>query len=80
MYITLVKQILECTHERQVDITVYNGTNYNTVSEDVLDGIVRTKVKGMTIALDGASQETYCMYRRNGNFETLIDNIHKINN
>lgn len=75
-----MKEILEYAYEKQVDITVYNGTNFNTVSEEVLDAIVRTKVKGMTIALDGASQETYCIYRRNGNFDTVIDNIRKINN
>lgn len=75
-----IKEILECAYERQVDITVYNGTNFNTVSEEVLDAIVRTKVKGMTISLDGASQETYSIYRRNGNFETVINNIRKINN
>jgi hypothetical protein len=33
----------------------------------------------MTISIDGASQEIYSLYRVNGNFNTVIENIKKLN-
>lgn len=74
-----MKEILEYAHEKGVIIEVSNGTNFNTVSDEVLETLVRTQVRTITVALDGTSQEVYSKYRRNGNFEQVIDNIKKVN-
>ena len=71
--------ILRCAAEKKVTITVGNGSNFNTVSDEVLELLVKTKVQVLTVSLDGASQEIYAKYRRKGNFEQVVGNIRKLN-
>jgi MoaA/NifB/PqqE/SkfB family radical SAM enzyme len=56
-----------------------NGVNLNHVSDEVLEGVVKFKLRRMTCSIDGASQETYRLYRVRGNFDKVIGNIRKIN-
>ena len=53
--------------------------NINNVQKDVLEGLVKYRLRSMTCSIDGASNETYKTYRVKGNFETVIENIRKIN-
>jgi MoaA/NifB/PqqE/SkfB family radical SAM enzyme len=45
----------------------------------VLEALVRCNFRNLTVSIDGASNETYKVYRVNGNFEAVINNIKKIN-
>ena len=71
--------ILKIAREKRVDVYARNGVNFNVVSDDVLEALVKYSVRGLTISIDGASQEVYSKYRRGGNFDTVIRNIRKLN-
>jgi len=72
-------KILRLAGERKIEIVIGNGTNFNTVSEEILELLVQTKVSYINVSIDGASQEIYSMYRRNGNFDKVISNIRRLN-
>src|SRR5262245_39930568 len=65
-------QILQLAHERNIILTAENGVNLNNVRDDVLEGIVKFKLRIMTCSIDGASQQTYRLYRVRGNFDNVI--------
>lgn len=71
--------ILKYLHEKNVTICVQNGTNLNTLTDETARSIVESQVKYLVISIDGASQETYSIYRRNGDFNKVLNNIRKIN-
>ena len=72
-------KIIMHAHSKGVELTALNGVNFNTVSDEMLEALVKYEFSQITIALDGASQETYSWYRRNGNFDKVINNIEKLN-
>ena len=65
--------------QKGVAITLGNGANLNHVKDEVLEGLVKHRVRSMTCSIDGASPETYRKYRVRGNFDTVIRNIERIN-
>lgn len=71
--------ILRYAHEKDVALTALNGVNLNTVREAVLEGLAQYRFREMTCSIDGASEETYAIYRRRGSFGKVIDNVRKIN-
>lgn len=71
--------IFEIAKARGVALTILNGANLNTVRDEVLEGLVKYKVRDLTCSIDGASDETYKIYRVRGHFDTVIENIKKIN-
>ena len=56
-----------------------NGVNLNTVSETVLESLVKYRFKDLTISIDGVTNDTYTIYRKGGNFNTVLENIKRIN-
>jgi len=72
-------QIIKWAFHKKIIITIDNGVNLNSVSDEVLEALVKYHVKSITCSIDGASQKTYSMYRVNGNFNKVIENIAKIN-
>jgi len=48
-------------------------------SERMLEYLVKYKFKAIVVSVDGATQEIYEIYRRGGHFNTVIQNIKKIN-
>jgi MoaA/NifB/PqqE/SkfB family radical SAM enzyme len=72
-------RILEYAHRNGVSITMENGVNLNNARDDVLEGLVRYRVKTVTCSIDGASPETYRIYRVRGDFDVVMGNIGKIN-
>ena len=71
--------IMEAAHARGVALSVHNGANLNNVRPEVLEGLVKYRVRRLACSIDGASQETYGRYRVRGNFDRVIDNIRRIN-
>lgn len=74
-----IKDIIEYAYQKGVQLTMRSGTNFNKVSEEVIESLVKYKVTDITISLDGASNETYQIYRKGGNFDQVIKNIEKLN-
>ena len=64
---------------RRVDLTIDNGANLNNVREELLEGIVRYRLRRLTVSIDGATPDTYKRYRAGGDFRTVLANIRKIN-
>lgn len=74
-----IVRILAYGYRKNVALTIANGTNLNTVNPEILEALVKYKLRSMTCSIDGASQESYEKYRVKGKFETVIANIRKIN-
>ncbi len=74
-----IVEIIKIAHEQGIRLTADNGVNLNTMKEKVLEGLVKYQLKSMSCSIDGASDETYRIYRVKGNFDTVIDNIKRIN-
>lgn len=68
-------KILEYAKQQEVALCANTGVNLNNVSAEVLKGLVRHRFRSMSCSIDGASQETYTVYRIGGNFDQVIDNI-----
>lgn len=70
---------LRYAHENSVLLNIVNGANLNTVSDKVLEGVVRYKLRTLCCSIDGATNASYTRYRVGGNLDAVIDNIEKIN-
>ena len=71
--------ILECAYIKKIILTAHNGVNLNTADENILEALVKYNFKAVTCSIDGASNETYRVYRVGGDFDKVIQNIEKIN-
>jgi len=74
-----ILDVLKYAYKQNVELTIGNGSNLNNVRPDVLEALVKYKLRFMTCSIDGASQETYSIYRVKGNYDTVINNIREIN-
>lgn len=74
-----LKDIVRYGHEKGITLTATNGVNLNTASDEVLEALVRYKFRFMCVSLDGASNETYQIYRKGGNFDKVIKHVERIN-
>ncbi len=73
----LVK-IIKYAFEHNVILTAYNGVNFNSVTDEQLDALVRYRFGGLVLSIDGGSEEVYAKYRQNGSFSNVVDNIKKL--
>jgi MoaA/NifB/PqqE/SkfB family radical SAM enzyme len=71
--------ILEYADHKDVAICLDNGANLNNVTAEVLEGLVKYRVRTITCSIDGASPESYRKYRVRGDFTAVIRNIEAIN-
>jgi len=72
-------RILEYADRKQLPITIENGANLNHVREELLEALVKHRVRILTCSIDGASPETYAKYRVRGDFNAVIRNVETIN-
>jgi quercetin dioxygenase-like cupin family protein len=72
-------EFLKYSHSHDVDLHASNGVNLNDVDKDVLEALVKYRFRNITCSIDGASQETYSIYRRKGDFNKVLDNVKTIN-
>jgi hypothetical protein len=56
-------------------IYLYTSTNGLAFNEDGARRLVRSGIDEVTFSLDGASQETFAIYRQRGDFEKAIRNL-----
>ncbi|MFA7677401.1 MAG: radical SAM protein [Candidatus Omnitrophota bacterium] len=74
-----LSQIIKYAYRKKIMLTALTGVNLNDIQEEVIKDLVIYKVKEMRISIDGASEKTYAIYRKNGNFKKVIENIGRIN-
>lgn len=74
-----LKDIIKYAFIQKIDLTARNGVNLNGVTREVLECLVKYQFKLLYVSIDGASDETYQIYRKGGNFGKVISNIKIIN-
>ncbi len=74
-----LKEILRCADQAGIKLSADNGVNFNAVRDDVLEALVKYRLRRLTVAIDGATAATYREYRRGGDFERVLANIEKLN-
>lgn len=72
-------EIMKHACENDVTLTAANGTNFNSVSDKMAEGLVKYRFYALRVSIDGATNETYTRFRRNGNFDRVIKNIENVN-
>lgn len=72
-------KIIKYAHKKGVKLTALNGVNFNTVSDEMVEALVKYEFTGITFSIDGTTQETYQKYRINGDINKVFENIKKLN-
>lgn len=72
-------EILKYSYEKNVKVKFINGVNFNFASDALLEALVKYQVKELVFSIDGATNEVYKIYRRNGDLDKVFDNINKLN-
>ena len=71
-------QIMKYASDKNISLTATSGCNFNTVSDEQIHALVDYNFNRITLSIDGASQETYGIYRKNGNYNNVIENVKKL--
>lgn len=74
-----LENILAHAYSENITLEATNGVNFNTVSPELLEALVRYRFNKISISIDGASQETYSKYRIGGKLDTVLHNIQCLN-
>ncbi|MBF0504802.1 MAG: SPASM domain-containing protein [Candidatus Omnitrophica bacterium] len=72
-------RIAKYAYQKKIVLNAGNGVNLNTVKEDMLEALVKYRFGFISCSIDGSSRATYKIYRKGGDFDTVIANIKKIN-
>lgn len=71
-----VFKIIRYTKKNKVGALL--STNLNHITDEMIDSIIKLNLDKMVISIDGASQKTYGEYRKNGDFDKVLENLEKI--
>lgn len=71
--------IIKDAFEQGVALTAWTGVNLNKVSEQMCEDLVKYRFGGIKVAIDGADEKTYAIYRQGGKFADVIQNVKRIN-
>lgn len=74
-----LQDIIKYAYKKNIKLTAFTGVNLNYLTDEMAETLVKYKFNDLTVSIDGASSETYAIYRRGGDFTTVINNINKIN-
>ena len=74
-----LKYIIEYAFQKNVALSAKNGVNLNTISEEMIQNLVKYRFGCLRVSIDGASSKTYKIYRKGGDFDRVIWNIKRIN-
>jgi len=75
----MLLDIIRYANKKGINLSAINGVNFNSVSEEVLESMVKYRFRSICISLDGSTGDTYKVYRKGGNFSQVIRNIELIN-
>lgn len=71
--------MLKYAYDKGVTIYIKQGANLNDASDEALEALVKYGVSLLKVSMDGATQETYQIYRVGGNLRKVLSNVQKIN-
>ncbi|AKB52652.1 putative Fe-S oxidoreductase, SAM radical superfamily [Methanosarcina barkeri str. Wiesmoor] len=71
--------MIKYAYEKNVAVCANNGANLNTMTDELIESLVKYRFKGITCSIDGIDNKTYQIYRQRGNFDNVINNIKAIN-
>ncbi len=71
--------IIKYAHKKNITLTAYGGVNGNTITDEMLEALVKYRFQHLYFSIDGAGPDVYALYRRGGDFNKVIANIKKIN-
>lgn len=71
--------ILKYACEKGVIIRIAEGANLNDAADEALEALVKYGVSMLRVSLDGATQETYRIYRLGGDLKKALKNVQRIN-
>lgn len=74
-----IKELVRYAHEKKLALTASNGSNFNTLDEETIEYLVKYGFRFLSISIDGATNETYRVYRKGGNLDRVISNIKLLN-
>jgi hypothetical protein len=74
-----LEDILRYAHQKKVRLQAVGGVNLNSISDSLAEALVRYKCTTIVVSIDGATNETYSIYRQGGNLGKVLANIDKIN-
>ncbi len=72
-------EIIKYSFEKDIKLTALNGVNFNEISDETLEALVKYQFTVITFSIDAVTNETYQIYRRRGNLNKVIENIEKLN-
>jgi radical SAM protein with 4Fe4S-binding SPASM domain len=67
-------------YAKKAGIKVSISSHLNTLKEEWIHSIIRSKLDHLIVSLDGASRESYQKYRIGGNYDVVISNMKKLIN
>lgn len=59
-------------------VRITTSTNLNYLTDDLAEGLIRSGLDELLVSLDAATAKTYAIYRRSGDFKTVLDNLKKL--
>jgi MoaA/NifB/PqqE/SkfB family radical SAM enzyme len=71
--------ILKYGYEKKKRLYADSGVNLNAVFPGALEALVKYKLRTLLCSIDGATPETYAVYRRGGDFNRVIEHLRAIN-
>jgi MoaA/NifB/PqqE/SkfB family radical SAM enzyme len=69
--------MIEYAHSLNVGVTISTNLAMK-LSEETLQGLVKSGLDKLMVSLDGATSETYRQYRVGGNFELVRENVKRL--
>jgi len=73
-----ISGMIKYARESKPDLRMFIDSNFNIVSDEQLDSVVRNGLDVLKISCDGVSQEIYEKYRVGGNIRDVLDNIKRL--
>lgn len=66
-------RMCELAYRRRVSVKI--SSHLNDLTPELAEGLLRAKVKKLYISADGATPESYAIYRRGGSFHKVMENV-----
>lgn len=64
-------------YAKSKNIFVNTSTNSSFLTEDITEQLINSGLDQLIVSIDGASEQTYNKYRKNGNFNQVINSLKK---
>ncbi len=73
-----IMRFIEKAHQNRVMTII--STNGHFLTRENCEKLIRSGLDKIIVSVDGVTEQTYAIYRKNGNFKTVTDGIQTLNN